>query len=136
MNAIFVPKYLGSIALKENISKQGTNNQSHVNHIGSGIFELNLLITAARRFPTALFIVSLKLLSLSQPSNIDHPVYLKGPSANVPYTTPRLAENTGNVKLGAAPLVQHYSVFSARPGLGYGTLIQCSHLGLVWGMGH
>ena len=35
-----------------------------------------------------------------------------------------LAENTGNVELGAAPLVQHYSVFSARPGLGYGTLIQ------------
>ena len=31
-------------------------------------------------------------------------------------------ENTGNVEIGAAPLVQHYSVFSARPSLGYGTL--------------
>ena len=30
-----------------------------------------------------------------------------------------------NVGVGAAPLVQHYLVFSARPGLGYGTLIQC-----------
>ena len=36
------------------------------------------------------------------------------------------AENTDNVELGAAPLIQHYSVFSAWPGLGYGTLIQCS----------
>jgi hypothetical protein len=30
---------------------------------------------------------------------------------------------TGNVQLGAAPLVQHYSVFSAQNGLGYLTLI-------------
>ena len=46
-------------------------------------------------------------------------------NVSVPYPKPGLAENTGNVELGAAPLVQHFSVFSARPGLGYGTLIQC-----------
>ena len=45
-------------------------------------------------------------------------------NVSVPYPKPGIAENTGNVELGAAPLVQHYSVFSARPGLGYGTLIQ------------
>ena len=39
---------------------------------------------------------------------------------------PGLAENTGKIELGAAPLVQHYSVFSAQPGLGYGTLIHCA----------
>ena len=43
-------------------------------------------------------------------------------NVSVPYPKPGLAENPGNVELGAAPLVQHYSVFSARPGLGYGTL--------------
>ena len=42
-------------------------------------------------------------------------------NVSVPYPKPGLAENTGNVELGAAPLVQHFSVFSARPGLGYGT---------------
>ena len=47
-------------------------------------------------------------------------------NVSVPYPKPGLAENTGNVELGAVPLVQHYSVFSARPGLGYGTLIQCT----------
>ena len=46
-------------------------------------------------------------------------------NVSVPYPKPGLAENTGNVELGGAPLVQHFSVFSARPGLGYGTLIQC-----------
>ena len=30
-----------------------------------------------------------------------------------------------NIELWAAPLVQYYSVFTAGPGLGYGTLIQC-----------
>ena len=48
-------------------------------------------------------------------------------NVSVPYPKPGLTENTGNVELGAAPLVQHFSVFSARPGLGYGTLIQCSY---------
>ena len=47
-------------------------------------------------------------------------------NVSVPYPKPGLAENTGNVELGAAPLVQHYSVFSGWPGLGYGTLIQCA----------
>ena len=46
-------------------------------------------------------------------------------NVSVPYPKPGLAENTGNVELRAAPLVQHYSVFSARPDLGYGTLIHC-----------
>ena len=40
---------------------------------------------------------------------------------SVPYPKPGLAENTGNNELEAAPLFQHYSVFSAWP---------------VWGMGH
>ena len=35
---------------------------------------------------------------------------------SVQYPKPDLAENTGNVELGAAPLVQHYSVFLAWPG--------------------
>ena len=45
-------------------------------------------------------------------------------NVRVPYPKPGLTENTGNVELGAAALVPHYSVFSAWPGLGYGTLIQ------------
>ena len=51
----------------------------------------------------------------------------------MPYAKPSLSENTGNVELGAAPLAQYYSVFSARPSLGYGTLTQCSlqYLGRV-----
>ena len=36
-----------------------------------------------------------------------------------------LAEKPGNMELGAAPLVPYYSVFSARPSLGYGTLMHC-----------
>ena len=40
----------------------------------------------------------------------------------VVYPKPGRAENTGNVELGAATLDQHYSVFSAWPGLVYGTL--------------
>ena len=47
-----------------------------------------------------------------------------------------VAENTDNIEVGAVPLVQYHSVFSARPSLWYGTLIQCSQLILVWGMGH
>ena len=44
-------------------------------------------------------------------------------NVSVPY--PKLGlENTGNIELGAAPLVQYYSVFSSRPSLRYGTLIQ------------
>ena len=39
------------------------------------------------------------------------------------YPKLRHAEITGNVKLGAVLLIQYYSVFSARPSLGYGTLI-------------
>ena len=52
-------------------------------------------------------------------------------NVSVPYPKPGLAENTGNVQLGAAPLVQHFSVFSARRGLGYGTLIHCCLSGPV-----
>ena len=44
-------------------------------------------------------------------------------NVSVLYPKPGLAENTGNVELGAMPLVQHYSVLTAWPGLGYGTLI-------------
>ena len=33
--------------------------------------------------------------------------------------------NQARVEFGAAPLVQHYSVFSDGPDLGYGKLIQC-----------
>ena len=45
-------------------------------------------------------------------------------NVSVPY--PKLGlENTGNIELGAAPLVQYYSVFSSLPSLGYGTLIHC-----------
>ena len=41
--------------------------------------------------------------------------------------TPKLGlEKTGDIELGAAHLVQYYSVFSSRPSLGYGTLIQCT----------
>ena len=53
-------------------------------------------------------------------SNVDRLKY----NVSVPYPKLGLAENTDNIELGAAPLVQHYSAFSSRPGLGYGTLIQ------------
>ena len=49
-------------------------------------------------------------------------------NVSVPYPKPGLAENTRNVELGAVPLFQHFSVFSAWPGLGYGTLIHCTTL--------
>ena len=47
-------------------------------------------------------------------------------NVSVPYPKLGLAENTGNIELGAAPFVQYYSVFSAWPSLRYGTLIQCT----------
>ena len=44
---------------------------------------------------------------------------------NVSVPHPKLClKNTGNIELGAAPLVQYYLVFSYGPSLGYGTLIQ------------
>ena len=47
-------------------------------------------------------------------------------NVSVPYPKPGFVEKTGNIELGVAPLIQHYSVFSAQPSLGYGTLIQCN----------
>ena len=51
--------------------------------------------------------------------------YRLGYNVSVPYPKPGLAENNDIVELRAAPLIQYYSVFSFRPGLGYGTLVQC-----------
>ena len=58
-------------------------------------------------------------LQLRTLSNVDGLQY----NVSVPYPKLGLAEITGNIELGAAPLVQYYSVFSARPSLEYGTLI-------------
>ena len=53
-----------------------------------------------------------------------------GGLAIVSVSYPKLGlKNTGNIELGAAPLVQYYSVFSSRPILGYGTLI---HYTTAW----
>ena len=49
-------------------------------------------------------------------------------NVSIIYPKPGLTENTINVELGAASLVQHNSVFSARPSLGYETLLQCEIL--------
>ena len=58
-------------------------------------------------------------LQLRTLSNVDRLQY----NVSVPYPKLGLAENTSNIELGAAPLVQYYSVFSAGSSLRYGTLI-------------
>ena len=62
-------------------------------------------------------------------------------NVSIPYPKPGLADNTGNVELGAAPLVQHYLLYHGLViyrevtfvdvtslSLGYATLIQCTAL--------